>query len=159
VETAHPIKVCAIAVITFAILLAIARLFALTTRIIASQIRRIIPRRVANLLGLLIAAALFWSIANNLFLRTAFRVLDSSFREFDALLEPHRPQPIGAERTGSTASLVKWRGLGRAGREYVATGPPPTRSRPSPAGPRCSPSASMSVSGERTPRRPVQNWR
>jgi uncharacterized membrane protein len=123
VETAHPIKVCAIAVITFAILLAIARLFALTTRIIASQIRRIIPRRVANLLGLLIAAALFWSIANNLFLRTAFRVLDSSFREFDALLEPHRPQPIGAERTGSTASLVKWRELGRAGREYVATGP------------------------------------
>lgn len=123
VDTAHPIKLCAIAVLTFGVLLAIARLFALTSRVIATQVRRFIPRRVANLLGLLIAAALFWSIANNLLLRTAFRVLDSSFREFDALLEPDRPQPAGAERTGSTASLVKWGELGRAGREFVATGP------------------------------------
>lgn len=123
VDTAHPIKLCAIALFTFGILLAIARLFALTTRAAASQARRVIPRRVANLLGLLIAAALFWSIANNLLLRTAFRVLDSSFREFDALLEPDRPQPTESERTGSAASLVKWGELGRAGREFVATGP------------------------------------
>lgn len=123
VDTAHPIKLSAIAVLTFGVLLAIARLFALTTRAVATQVRRFIPRRVANLLGLLIAATLFWSIANNLLLRTAFRLLDSSFREFDALLEPDRPQPVGPERTGSTASLVKWRELGRAGREFVATGP------------------------------------
>jgi uncharacterized membrane protein len=71
----------------------------------------------------LIAALLFWSIANNLLIRTAFRALDSSFREFDALLEPERPQPTAPTKTGSAASLVKWNELGRAGREVVASGP------------------------------------
>jgi uncharacterized membrane protein len=50
-------------------------------------------------------------------------VLDSSFREFDALLEPERPQPTAPGKTGSTASLVRWNELGRAGREFVASGP------------------------------------
>src|SRR5262249_25483444 len=64
-----------------------------------------------------------WSIANNLLIRTAFLALDSSFREFDALLEPERPQPTAPTKTGSAASLVKWNELGRAGREFVASGP------------------------------------
>ncbi|MGY4504008.1 hypothetical protein ACVWYH_007965 [Bradyrhizobium sp. GM24.11] len=33
------------------------------------------------------------------------------------------PQPAEAGRTGSAASLVKWNELGRAGREFVASGP------------------------------------
>lgn len=123
VETAHPFKVCAIALITFAVLLALARLFTLVTRFLSSRIRSFIPRKVANVVGVLAAALLFWSIANNLLIRTAFRALDSSFREFDALLEPERPQPAAPGKTGSAASLVKWDELGRAGREFVASGP------------------------------------
>jgi uncharacterized membrane protein len=123
VESAHPLKVCAIALITFAVLLALARLFRLVTRFFSSRIRLFIPRKVANVIGVLAAAALFWSIANNLLLRTAFRALDSSFREYDALLEPERPQPTVSGKTGSSASLVKWNELGRAGREFVASGP------------------------------------
>src|SRR5262249_37131366 len=80
-------------------------------------------RKIANVLGVLVATLLFWSIANNLLISTTFRALDSSFREFDALLEPERPQPTAPGKTGSTASLVKWNELGRAGREFVASGP------------------------------------
>lgn len=98
VETTHPLKVCVIALITFVVLLALARLFGLVTRFLSSRIRPFIPRKVANVVGVLAAALLFWSIANNLLIRTAFRALDSSFREFDALLEPERPQPTAREK-------------------------------------------------------------
>ena len=123
VETAHPFKVCAIALITFFALLALARLFKLVTGFLSTRTQRFVPRKVANVVGLLVATLLFWSIANNLLVRTAFRALGSSFREFDALIEPERPQPTAPGKTGSAASLVKWTELGRAGREFVASGP------------------------------------
>ncbi|WLB51584.1 alpha/beta hydrolase [Bradyrhizobium sp. 521_C7_N1_3] len=126
VETAHPLKVCAIALITFVVLLALGRLFALVARFLAARIRRIIPRKVANVVGVLVAALLFWSIASNVLIRTAFNALDSSFRELDALQEPERPQPAAPDRTGSSASLVKWKELGRMGRRFIASGPTAT---------------------------------
>jgi uncharacterized membrane protein len=123
VETARPLKTCAIALITFFALLVLARLFKRVIHSLSTHMRRFIPRKIANVVGLLVAILLFWSIANNLLIRTAFRALDSSFREFDALLEPERAQPTAAGKTGSTASLVRWDELGRAGREFVASAP------------------------------------
>lgn len=123
VETAHPLKVCAIALITFLALLVLGRLFALIARFLAARIRRVIPRKVANVIGVLVAGLLFWSIASNVLIRTAFNALDSSFRELDVLLEPERPQPTAADRTGGSASLVKWKELGRMGRRFIASGP------------------------------------
>lgn len=123
VETAHPFKVCAIALITFVVLLVLERSFALIARFLAARIRRVIPRKVANVIGVLVAGLLFWSIASNVLIRTAFNALDSSFRELDVLLEPERPQPTAADRTGSPNSLVKWKELGRMGRRFIASGP------------------------------------
>lgn len=123
VETAHPLKVCAIALVTFAVLLVLGRLFALIARFLAARIRRVIPRRIANVIGVLVAGLLFWSMASIVLIRTAFNALDSSFRELDVLLEPERPQPTAADRTGSPASLVKWKELGRMGRRFIASGP------------------------------------
>jgi uncharacterized membrane protein len=123
VETAHPLKVCAIALITFVVLLALGRLFALVARFLAARTRRLVPRKVANVIGVLVAALLFWSIASNVLIRTAFNALDSSFRELDVLFEPERPQPTAADRTGGPASLVKWTELGRMGRRFIASSP------------------------------------
>lgn len=126
VETAHPLKVCVIALITFAVLLVLGRLFVFVARFLAVRIKHAIPRKVANVLGVLIAGLLFWSIASNVLVRTAFNALDSSFRELDALQEPERPQPAAPDRTGSSASLVKWQELGRMGRRFIASGPTAT---------------------------------
>lgn len=123
VETAHPLKVCVIALITFVVLLVLGRLFVLVARFLAARKGRVIPRKIANVVGVLVAGLLFWSIASNVLIRTAFNALDSSFREIDALLEPERPQPTAPERTGSPASLVKWNQLGRMGRRFIASGP------------------------------------
>jgi len=123
VDTVHPLEVCAIALITFFVLLLLARLFKLVIYFLSAQIRSFVPRRVANVVGALVATMLVWTIANNLLVRSVFDMLDSSFREFDALFEPERPQPADPGKTGSTASLVKWEELGRAGREFVMSGP------------------------------------
>lgn len=122
VETAHPLKVCTIALITFAVLLVLGRLFALVAHFLAAHTRRVIPRKVANVIGVIAAGLLFWSIASNVLVRMAFNALDSSFRELDVRFEPERPQPTASNRTGSAASLVKWQELGRMGRRFIASG-------------------------------------
>jgi uncharacterized membrane protein len=126
VETAHPLKVCVIAIVTFVVLLALGRLFVLVARFLAARKRRLMPRRIANVIGVLVAGLLFWAIASNILVRMAFNALDSSFRELDALHEPERPQPTDPGRTGGAASLVNWRELGRTGRRFIASGPTAT---------------------------------
>ncbi len=123
VTTGHPFKVCAVAVATFVVLLGLARLFTLIFRFVAGRVRRFVPRRVANVIGAAVALLLFWSIATEVLFAFALRVLDSSFQEFDALIEPTAPQPTSPLRAGSPASLLRWEQLGRAGREFIASGP------------------------------------
>ncbi len=123
VESAHPLKLSLVAMATFLVLLGVARLFRLVSRLLASRLRRAIPRRLASVVGVAGAVLLFWSLANGILVRATFRALDSSFREYDALLEPERPQPDDPLQSGSPASLLEWRDLGRAGREFVASRP------------------------------------
>ncbi|CAH1677680.1 conserved membrane hypothetical protein [Hyphomicrobiales bacterium] len=121
--SSHPTKLCLVAIATFVLALILARLFGRLGVWLADLVRRYIPRRLANIIGFGLAALLFWSVASNVLARAVFRVLDSSYRERDALFEPERPQPTDPRKTGSPASLVNWRELGRAGREFIARGP------------------------------------
>lgn len=123
VASAHPIMLSLIALLTFITLLILARLFREVTRFVAARMRRIVPRRVANVIGVALAVLLFWLLANDMIFRLAFQAADSSFREYDALIEPERPQPTLPLKTGSSASLITWLELGRAGREFVTSGP------------------------------------
>ncbi|MFO1303024.1 MAG: alpha/beta-hydrolase family protein [Burkholderiales bacterium] len=118
------IQIILIASATFLVLLGIARLLFHTGALIARASRRALPPRLANLAGIAITAALVWIVATDVVIRAAFRVLDASFQEIDARFEPESPRPLGALATGSDASLVAWDGLGRAGREFVASAPP-----------------------------------
>lgn len=122
VETAHPFKVCAVAFAAFIVLLLIGRFFAFIAGRIGAFVRRFLPRRVANAVGVALAVLVFWTLANDLVVRRVFTMLDASYRDYDALIEPERPQPTAPGKAGSPASLVKWDELGRAGREFVATG-------------------------------------
>lgn len=123
VPSAYPASVCGLAIVTFLILLLLTRALIGLGRYISKQVHRIVPRRVANVVGIGVTVVLIWTIANGLLIQSTFEVLDRSFREFDALIEPDRPQPVAADKTGSAASLLRWEELGRAGREFVASGP------------------------------------
>lgn len=120
VAQTHAITVCAIAITTFSVLLALGRLFKFVAGWTSARSRAYIPRRLANVVGVAVAALLFWSVASDVLVKTIFGVLDSSYAELNSLIEPERPQPIEADRTGSDNSLVKWADLGRAGREFIA---------------------------------------
>jgi uncharacterized membrane protein len=123
VDTAHPLEVALIAVAVFAILMALARLFHLTLRFVAIRANRLLPRRVSNVIGVIAAVALFWSVISGVLLRAALRVADASFQEYDELIEPGTEPPAEPLKTGSSASLLAWDKLGRAGREFISSGP------------------------------------
>jgi uncharacterized membrane protein len=122
-ETAHPFLVSLLAICTFILLLGLGRGFHFLASWAARFSGHYIPRRVANVLGITVAVIIFWLFASDVVWRLGFNALDASFREFDALMEPERPQPTDPLKTGSPASRLSWKSLGRAGREFVASGP------------------------------------
>jgi uncharacterized membrane protein len=124
VESARPFTLSGVSVATFLTLYFLAHMFKLLALKVFRYNQRYIPIKVAKVVAITVAALLFWSIANQVFFRAAFAALEFSFRQYDALLEPTRKQPTDARKTGSPASLVNWSELGRAGREFVASGPP-----------------------------------
>ena len=123
VDTAYPLEVALVALAIFASLIALAQLFRLTLRFVATGVNRVLPTRVANVIGVLTAVALFWSVIDGILFRLALRVAAASFQEFDELIEPGTEKPTNPLKTGSSASLLAWNKLGRAGREFISSGP------------------------------------
>lgn len=121
--SANPLLIGVTALLTFWLLRAIARLIGWTFRRIAGWLKRHIPERAANLLGVVLAALLCLSVLDGLIFRVVLSIVDSSYREFDDLIETDVARPVDPLRTGSAASLIDWQDLGRAGREYVDSGP------------------------------------
>jgi uncharacterized membrane protein len=123
VDTAHPFEVGVIALLVFCLLIGIARLFNLLFGLLSRRIGGFASRPVANIVGAVVAATLFWSVIDGVLLRAGLRVADSSFRTIDELMEDASARPTDPNKTGSEASLIDWEGIGRAGREFVAQGP------------------------------------
>ena len=122
-EGTRPFTVGLIAVAIFAVVLLLARLFRLVAAAVSRFLSRYVPRRVSLLVGVLVAAVAFWSIAAGVLAHWVLSVVDASFQRVDALMEPEREQPQDWLRSGSPASVVEWEDLGRAGREFIAGGP------------------------------------
>ena len=122
-DSAHPLRTGLIAAATFILLLVIARLFRLVLTFTSARLHRFIPRRMANVLGVAAAVGLFWVVIEGILLRFVLRAADSSFQAYNELIEPETERPDDAGKTGSAASIIAWEDLGRAGREFVASGP------------------------------------
>jgi uncharacterized membrane protein len=119
----YRIQVALVAAAVFAVLLILARLFMLTSDFASRSIRRHIPRRVSHVLGLVVAVVAFWSVVDGVIFRLGLRMADSSYQQLDAVLDPAIERPTDPLRTGSPASLVAWRDLGRMGRRFIAETP------------------------------------
>jgi uncharacterized membrane protein len=123
VDSAHPLRVGAIALLTFIVLLTFARLFQLTFLFLSGRLRRFVPRRIAYVIGIAIAAVLFGTVVNGVIFRYALHVLDGSYQKLDELVEDDTIQPTDPNKTGSAASLLGWEELGRTGRDFISAGP------------------------------------
>ena len=123
VETAEPLELALVALLVFIVLVALARLFRITFAFLSRKFEHVTPKPVARLLGIFLALALFWSVADGLLLKAGLRLADSSFRELDALIDSDLAPPANPLKTGSTGSLIPWQDLGFRGREFVTSGP------------------------------------
>lgn len=123
VESVRPLEVALIALILFALLVLLWRASGKVSRPFRSWLARHLPERAALVLGFVLILALLAFLTNRLVLTASLRLADGVFAAVDALIEPKFTPPTGSERTGSAASLIAWEDLGRAGREFVASGP------------------------------------
>ncbi len=123
VDSAYPVSVIIIAILTFAFLFLLARGIIALGRAVANRLDKFLPRRVSIIAGAAVTLIVVATLANGLLIEYTFRLLDKSFAELDALHEPERPQPSVIERAGNPSSRLEWSKLGRAGREFVASGP------------------------------------
>lgn len=99
------------------------RLFAWTAALIARLLRRIMPRRVAILIGILLAAVLWTNMVSGTIGGFTLRSLDAMFLALDELIDDDLALPTDDLVTGSVTSLVSWEKLGRQGRRFVVSGP------------------------------------
>ena len=123
VETGRPLEVGGIAFAVFFVILMVARLFSLIRTVSSGRMKRHIPPRIANVLGVAVAAILFFSVVDGVVFRYGLRAADTSFRQLDALIQTDLARPADPLKTGSEASLVNWNELGRMGRRFVGEGP------------------------------------
>ena len=118
-----PLMIGAMALVVATVLLTLGKLAALFVRRLIGRIARVVPRRAAHLLGLIIGGVLLWSLANGVLFSGFIRTADTSARALDAVIPPDSLPPADPLRTGSAASLIAWSDLGREGRNYIATTP------------------------------------
>ncbi|MFD4442121.1 alpha/beta hydrolase [Nocardia sp. NPDC058519] len=119
---AYPIIV-AIAVVVFAVLLAVARLCWALSRWVGGLLGRVLPTRVAAVLGAVVVAALAVAAVNGVVADVAMSMLNETFKAVNQESSPDTEEPVLAERSGGPGSLVSWDSLGRQGRIFVSNGP------------------------------------
>jgi len=129
VTSTYPLRLCLIAAVVFLVLVVLGKCFGFVFRIVAVWTQRFVPRRVANVVGVVVAAGLFWTVANGVVFRIVINMLDASFKQADALIEPDSVAPAATEKSGSAASLISWGELGFRGRNFVSSGPAADRIR------------------------------
>lgn len=117
------LQVALVAAAVFAGLVLLARLVRLVFVLASRLIRLHVPRRFAQVIGFAVVVMLLWSAANGLIFSVGLRMADSSYQQFDAMIEPDVEQPAAPAMAGSAESLVDWEGMGRAGRKFVARTP------------------------------------
>ncbi|MFT3973201.1 MAG: alpha/beta-hydrolase family protein [Amaricoccus sp.] len=123
VQSSGPFQIAGVAIVVFLICVLLSRLFLLLIRLVERRAARHMSLRAARGLGLIGAALVFFLVADGVLVRGFLNMADASFRAFDALIEPDVAQPADPAKTGSPASLVGWEGIGRAGRDFIASGP------------------------------------
>ena len=119
----RPLVVGTGALLVALLLLTLGRGAARLVRWATAVAARHLPRRVATLLGSVVAGLLLIGLVNGVIVRTVLNGLDSSYRAADELIPPDKVAPSEPERPGSPQSLVAWNELGNMGRRFVAGTP------------------------------------
>ncbi|MEV6298915.1 alpha/beta-hydrolase family protein [Actinoplanes sp. NPDC051861] len=109
--------------LTFGLLLLIARTLLLATYACAWLFRRVVPDRAAYCAGTVVVALLSYSAFDGLLVTQVFTMADRSAAVINNGTGSGVTVPTSALRSGGPQSLVAWDSLGRQGRSFVAGAP------------------------------------
>ena len=119
------IGIVVLAVLVFALFVAIGRGVRWLGRWLVRLFGRFLPRRVARPLGVVVVTALVIFLLNGVLFQGLVEAMNSAFSVKDDGTEEGAVEPTASERSGSPASLVPWEDLGLQGRNFVGKGPTP----------------------------------
>lgn len=119
----RPVSVAGLAFLLFWGLLSLARWFRHTFVFLSRRLDRFLPRRVANLLGVVATVTLFWALIDGVLFTVVLRLADRVSEQVDASIPAGVERPVESTRTGSPQSLIDWQDLGHQGRAFVSSGP------------------------------------
>ena len=123
VPTAYPWRVALIAVLFGAALIAAARTIASGCRLVNHRLSLVLPPKIAQLLSVVVVAALLIFMINGVLARAALRVADETFLQIDRVVDEEISPPKNPLAAGSATSLVAWGTIGRKGKEFIVDGP------------------------------------
>jgi uncharacterized membrane protein len=119
------VGIVVLAVLVFALFVAIGRGIRGLGRRLVRVFGRILPRRVARPLGVVVVTALVIFLVNGVLFQGLVNAMNSAFSVKDGGTEQGAVEPTVPERSGGPASLVPWQDLGLQGRNFTGTGPTP----------------------------------
>ncbi|MFD3747447.1 alpha/beta hydrolase [Nocardia sp. NPDC058633] len=119
---AYPIIVV-VSVVAFAVLLAAARGCSAAARWVGRQLGRVLPARIAAVLGGVVVALVLVAAVNGVVAEVAMSALNQTFKAVNEQSPEDTSEPVLTTRSGGPGSLVSWDSLGRQGRIFVSNGP------------------------------------
>lgn len=123
VGAGHLLASVAIAVAIVAVLLLVARALKALGRVIGRGIGRLLPARVATVVGGLLVALVAYELAVGVGGARLLGAMDSTFMDINDEFRTDLPPPTAPEVSAGPASRQSWDGLGRQGRIFIANTP------------------------------------
>jgi uncharacterized membrane protein len=123
IETAYPLRLSCIAIVTALVIILLLRLFRFTLKKSVHIVKRYLPHRIALVLGCTAVVILLLSFIDGVIIKGAMSTMDESFAALNRLLDSEYEQPKLNIASGSELSYVSWKDIGRNGKIYVTDGP------------------------------------
>lgn len=111
-----------VTVLVAALILIVVRAFRKLLRLIIRWFDKVLPARLARVLGFAVLAVLLWGLYSGVLVNGFFAGANQIFAPRDASTDEGITVPQSELRSGSPESLVDWETLGRKGRTFAATG-------------------------------------
>lgn len=112
-----------VALLVFAVLMLLGALVRWAFDRLRARLYRHLPRRTADVSGLLLVTLALVIITRDGVLDRVIRGLDQSYTAAQELFDTAPPPPGDPRRPGSAASLIDWGAMGQPGRNFVTQGP------------------------------------
>ena len=116
-------RIVTLALATFALAFGLGRAIATLFRLIRARLYHVMPPRRATVFGFIAVVLILLVVTRDGILDRVVAGLDESYFAAQALFDDAPPPPADPARTGSAASVVDWRAIGKPGRDFITSGP------------------------------------